>query len=141
MSSPRSSAACSSRSSAAPTTPTGTGGSKRCSAIRSGGCCPPSGPGASIASTYSEALLPWLTFAGALKMALAIFALAWPEDAAFACLILIGLSSIAAVGARFIVPFSEIANVQRAMIWLAGGLRDSRWAKSRRLLDRSIPMT
>jgi ABC-type cobalamin transport system permease subunit len=71
-------------------------------------------------------------------MALAILALAWPEDAASARLILIGigLSSMAAVGARFIVPFSEIANVRRAMIWLAGGLRDSRWAESRRLLDR-----
>jgi hypothetical protein len=71
-------------------------------------------------------------------MALAVLALAWPEDAAFAGLILIGigLSSMAAVGASFIVPFSEIANVQRAMIWLAGGLRDSRWAKSRRLRDR-----
>lgn len=76
-------------------------------------------------------------------MALAILALVWPENAAFACLILIGigLSSMAAVGARFIVPFSEIANVQRAMIWLAGGLRDSRWAESRGLPDRSIFMT
>lgn len=84
----------------------------------------------------SGALLPWLTFAGALAMALVILALAWREGAASARLILIGvgLSSMAGAGATFIATFGEIANVQRAMIWLAGSLHDARWPEIRRLL-------
>lgn len=84
----------------------------------------------------SEALLPWLTFAGALLMALAILAFAGAEGAASARLILIGvgLSSMAGAGATFIATFGEIASVQRAMIWLAGSLQDSQWSEVRRLL-------
>lgn len=84
----------------------------------------------------SEAMLPWLTFAGALAMALAILALAWRQGAASARLILIGvgLSSMAAAGATFIATFGEIAEVQRAMVWLAGSLQDSAWPEIRRLV-------
>lgn len=84
----------------------------------------------------SETLLPWLTFAGALTMALVILALAWREGAASARLILIGvgLSSMAAAGATFITVFGEIANVQRAMVWLAGSLQHGAWPEIRRLL-------
>lgn len=84
----------------------------------------------------SETLLPWLTFGGALAMALAIQALAWRAGPSTLRLILIGvaLSAMAGAGASFIAAFGEVAAVQRAMIWLAGSLQDSRWVKTRQLL-------
>lgn len=84
----------------------------------------------------SDSLLPWLTFSGALVMAFVILALSWSEGAASTRLILIGvgLSSMAGAGAMFIATFGEIANVQRAMIWLAGSLQGSRWAEVWRLV-------
>ncbi len=84
----------------------------------------------------SETLLPWLTFGGALAMALLIQALAWRAGPGTLRLILIGvaLSAMAGAGASFIAAFGDVAAVQRAMIWLAGSLQDSRWIKSRQLL-------
>ena len=84
----------------------------------------------------SETLLPWLTFGGALAMALLIQALAWRAGPSTLRLILIGvaLSAMAGAGASFIAAFGEVAAVQRAMIWLAGSLQDSRWIKSRQLI-------
>ncbi|PZQ47036.1 MAG: iron ABC transporter permease [Rhodovulum sulfidophilum] len=88
----------------------------------------------------SPSLLPWLTFSGALVMALAILALARAEGAASARLILIGvgLSSMAGAGATFIATFGEIADVQRAMIWLAGSLQGGDWGEVRRLIAWAV---
>lgn len=88
-----------------------------------------------------EAALPWLTFGGALAMSALILALAWREGAASHRLILIGvgLSAMAGAGASFISAFGEIAKVQRAMIWLAGSLQDSRWDEVRRLVAWALP--
>ncbi len=79
-------------------------------------------------STYT---LPFLTFAGALAMSAAIYVLAWREGTSSLSIILIGvgLSAMAGAAAQFIAVFGEIAALQRAMVWLAGSLQDSRWIK------------
>lgn len=79
----------------------------------------------------SEALLPWMTFAGACAMSAAIYALAWRQGTTSLRIILVGvgLSALAGAGASFISTFGDITSVQRAMVWLAGSLQDSRWAK------------
>ncbi|MEP3329764.1 iron ABC transporter permease [Sedimentitalea sp.] len=81
--------------------------------------------------TVSETLLPWLTFAGACVMSAAIYGLAWQQGTTALRIILIGvgLSALAGAGASFISTFGDITSVQRAMVWLAGTLQDSRWAK------------
>lgn len=78
-----------------------------------------------------ESLLPWLTFAGACAMSAAIYALAWRQGTTSLRIILVGvgLSSLAGAAASFISTFGDVTSVQRAMIWLAGSLQDSRWAK------------
>ena len=80
----------------------------------------------------SEIWLPWLSFAGALVMSIAIYALAWREGTNSLRIILIGigLGSLAGAGAGFIAAFGTLPDLQRAMIWLAGSLQDSRWVKS-----------
>lgn len=79
----------------------------------------------------SESLLPWLTFAGACAMSATIYLLAWKQGTTSLRIILIGvgLSALAGAAASFISTFGDITAVQRAMIWLAGSLQDSRWAK------------
>ncbi len=86
-----------------------------------------------IVSAYA---LPFLTFAGALVMSAAIYALAWREGTSSLNIILIGvgLSALAGAAAQFIAVFGEIAALQRAMVWLAGSLQDSRWIKVQTLL-------
>ena len=44
-------------------------------------------------------------------------------------LIGIGLGSLAGAGATFLSVFGPVAEVQRAMVWMAGSLNDSRWTK------------
>lgn len=79
----------------------------------------------------SEALLPWMTFAGACAMSVAIYALSWRQGTTSLRIILVGvgLSALAAAGANFISTFGDVTSVQRAMVWLAGSLQDSRWTK------------
>lgn len=74
-------------------------------------------------------LLPWLTFSGALAMSVALFALALGAGTSSLSIILIGigLSALAGGAAGFISFFGDVAKVQRAMMWLAGSLQDSRW--------------
>ena len=75
--------------------------------------------------------LPWAASAGALAMALAIYALSWRGGASSARIILIGigLSALAGAGAGMITAFGEVSAVQRAMVWLSGSLADSRWIR------------
>ena len=81
--------------------------------------------------SVSEALLPWLTFAGACGMSAAIYALSWKQGTTSLRIILVGvgLSSLGGAAASFISTFGDITSVQRAMVWLAGSLQDSRWVK------------
>ncbi|WBU53937.1 iron ABC transporter permease [Paracoccus sp. SCSIO 75233] len=88
-----------------------------------------------------ESLLPWLTFAGALGMAVAIYLLSWRDGASSMRIILIGvgLSAMAGAAASFISTFGDAAAVQRAMIWLAGSLQDSRWERVQMLAIWALP--
>ena len=88
-----------------------------------------------------QSLLPWLSFAGALAMSGAIYALAWRQGTSSTRIILIGvgLSSLAGAAASFISTFGDAASVQRAMVWLAGSLQDSRWQRVRMLAAWSLP--
>ena len=78
-----------------------------------------------------DSTLPWLTFAGALAMSVAIYLLAWRQGTTALRVILVGvgLSALAGAGASFVTTFGETTAVQRALIWLAGSLQDSRWDK------------
>lgn len=75
--------------------------------------------------------LPWAAFGGALAMSGTIYALSWRGGASSARLILIGigLSALAGAAASFISAFGDVTAVQRAMVWLAGSLADSRWVR------------
>lgn len=87
-----------------------------------------------------ERLLPMVTFAGAVAMTAAIFALSWRRGTTSLRLILIGvgLSALAGAGASFISTFGDISLVQRAMVWLSGSLHDSRWVKVQVLLAWAV---
>lgn len=93
--------------------------------------------------TLSEAALPWLTFAGALLMAALIYGLAWSGGTTSLRIILVGLglSALAGAGASTIAAFGDVATVQRAMVWLAGSLQDSRWSKVPHLILWTLPPT
>ncbi len=88
-----------------------------------------------------QSAMPALTFAGALAMALAIQALAWREGSSSMRIVLIGvgLAALAGAGASFISTFGDPAAVQRAMVWLAGSLQDSRWERVAMLAQWSLP--
>lgn len=78
-----------------------------------------------------ETALPVFAFAGALFMSLAIYILSWQAGVTSLRIILIGigLGSLAGAGATFLSVFGPVAEVQRAMVWMAGSLNDSRWTK------------
>jgi iron complex transport system permease protein len=78
-----------------------------------------------------EYLLPATSFAGAAGMALAIYILSWRHGTSSLRIILIGigLSSLASAATTFLAAFGDIRDVQRAMVWLAGTVYDSSWAK------------
>lgn len=94
------------------------------------------------AGTVPESLLPLATFAGAVTMTAVIFGFAWRGGTTSLRIILIGvgLSAMAGAGASFIATFGEIALVQRAVVWLAGSLQDSRWIKVQTLLIWASPV-
>lgn len=83
-------------------------------------------------NSVSEAWLPWLTFAGACAMSAAIYALAWQQGTTSLRIILVGvgLSALAGAAATFISTVGDITATQRAMVWLAGSLQGSSWAKA-----------
>lgn len=97
--------------------------------------------GAALAATIlivrdtavSEAWLPVASFVGALAAAVAVFALAWRGSGTSPTRIIltgIAVSAVAGAGASFISAFGGTAEVQRAMVWMAGSLQDARWIKS-----------
>lgn len=93
------------------------------------------------AGSIPETALPVLAFAGALSMSLAIYALAWRAGITSLRIILIGigLGALAGAGATFLSVFGPVAEVQRAMVWLAGSLNDSRWPKVWWLILPGLP--
>ncbi|WP_137133403.1 iron ABC transporter permease [Rhizobium sp. FKY42] len=80
-------------------------------------------------------LLQVAGFAGALAMALAVYALAWRSGTSSLRIILIGigLSSLATSFTTFLSAFGDIGDVQRALIWLAGSVYDANMVKVRML--------
>jgi iron complex transport system permease protein len=74
-------------------------------------------------------------FLGAATMALAVFALSWQGGTSSLRIILIGigLSALSAASTTFLAAFGDIADVQRAMIWLAGSVYDANMVKVRLL--------
>lgn len=100
---------------------------------------------ATVMIVWTDALpqsaMPALTFAGALAMAVAIQVLAWREGSSSLriVLIVVGLASLAGAGASFISTFGDPPAVQRAMVWLAGSLQDSRWERVAMLAQWSLP--
>lgn len=89
--------------------------------------------------TIPQDLLPVLTFAGALAMSAAIYAFSSRQGTSSVRIILIGigLGALAGAGASFVSTFGDPPAVQRAMIWLAGSLQDSRWDRVRMLAQWS----
>ncbi|ETX13420.1 iron ABC transporter permease [Roseivivax halodurans JCM 10272] len=88
-----------------------------------------------------ESILPVASFTGALAATVGIFALSWRNGTTSLRLILvgIGISAFAGACASFISTFGEVAAVQRAMVWLAGSLRDSRWDRLPELIGWMLP--
>lgn len=93
------------------------------------------------AEDIPESYLPWLAFAGALVMSGAVYGLAWRQGTTSLRIILIGigLGSMVGAGATFIAAFGPVAEAQRAMVWMAGSLQDSRWIKVRWMLIWGVP--
>jgi iron complex transport system permease protein len=85
-------------------------------------------------------LLPWLSFAGAAAMALAILLLSWRNGTSSMRLILIGIGLTALTGAAttFLSALGDIRDVQRALVWMAGSIYDSSWAKVQILAAWSV---
>lgn len=75
--------------------------------------------------------LPWAAFAGALMMVAVIQLLALRVGMRSQRIILIGIGCGAMTGgiAGFLSSMGDITAVQRAMLWMAGSLQDSRWDK------------
>lgn len=88
-------------------------------------------------------LLPWLSFAGAAAMALAIWLLSWRNGTSSMRIILIGigLSALAGAATTFLSAVGEIREVLRALIWMTGSVYDSGWTKVKILFAWSfLPM-
>lgn len=81
------------------------------------------------------ALLPVAGFAGATLMAAAVFALSWRNGTSSLRIVLIGiaLGSLAGAGSSFLIAFSDVADVQRLMIWLSGSIYAASWETVRLL--------
>jgi len=85
-------------------------------------------------------LLPWLSFAGACAMTLAIYVLSWRNGTTSMRIILIGigLSSVASAATTFLSAVGDLRDVQRALVWLTGSVYDSNWTKVKILAAWSI---
>ena len=83
-----------------------------------------------------SSILPLASFGGAMLMAIAIYVLSWRNGTSSVRMLLIGigLGSLAGGATTFMSAFGEVADVQRAMIWLTGSVYDSSWAKVETLL-------
>ena len=75
--------------------------------------------------------LPWAALAGALAMTALIQTLSLRFGMRSQRMILIGLALGAVAGglSSFLSAMGDITAVQRAMLWMAGSLQDSRWEK------------
>lgn len=75
--------------------------------------------------------LPWAAFGGALIMVALIQGLALRVGMRSQRIILIGIGCGALTGgfAGLLSAFGDISSLQRAMVWMAGSLQDSRWEK------------
>lgn len=90
----------------------------------------------------SPLLLPLAGFAGATLMAGAIFVLSWKNGTSSIRLLLIGigLGALAGGATTFLAAIGDIGDVHRAMVWMAGSLYDSSWAKVAALAAWSLPV-
>ncbi|MFE3839007.1 FecCD family ABC transporter permease [Pseudogemmobacter sonorensis] len=86
--------------------------------------------------------LPWAALAGALGMAALIQILSLRFGMRSQRMILIGLALGAVAGglSAFLSAMGDITAVQRAMLWMAGSLQDSRWEKLHLLLLWLAPL-
>ncbi|MFT4013223.1 MAG: iron ABC transporter permease [Paracoccus sp. (in: a-proteobacteria)] len=91
---------------------------------------------------FAAAWLQWAALAGALIMAALIQILSLRFGMRSQRMILIGLALGAVAGgiSSFLAVLGDIATVQRAMIWMAGSLQDSRWEKLSLLLAWLAPL-
>lgn len=82
-------------------------------------------------TNISPSVLPWAGFAGAMTMAVAVYALSWKRGTSSLRIILvgIGLSALAGAGTSFLTAFGNVMDVQRAMIWLSGSVYGADWSK------------
>lgn len=80
-------------------------------------------------------LLPVAGFAGATLMAAAVFVLSWRNGTSSLRIVLIGiaLGSLAGAGSSFLIAFSDVADVQRLMIWFSGSVYAASWETLRLL--------
>lgn len=86
--------------------------------------------------------LPWAALAGALVMTLLIQVLSLRFGMRSQRMILIGLALGATAGgaSSFLAATGDIASVQRAMVWMAGSLQDSRWEKLWPMVGWLVPL-
>lgn len=86
--------------------------------------------------------LPWAALGGALVMAALIQILSLRFGMRSQRMILIGLALGAVAGgvSSFLVAMGDIVSVQRAMLWMAGSLQDSRWQKIGLLVLWLVPL-
>jgi iron complex transport system permease protein len=91
-----------------------------------------------IAATGGAATqyLPLAGFAGAVAMAVAIYALSWRDSTSSLRIIFmgIGLGALAGATVTIVIAFAEIRDVQRALIWLAGSVYHADWTVVRVLI-------
>lgn len=81
-------------------------------------------------------ILPVSAFAGALSIAVVIYALAWNNGSSPILLILIGvgLSAIATAFTSLLITFGQIDDVSNALVWLAGSVYGRTWEQVLSLL-------
>lgn len=79
----------------------------------------------------AAAWLPWAALSGALVMAALIQILGLRFGMRSQRMILIGLAlgTVAGGMTSFLATMGDVTSVQRAMLWMAGSLQDSRWEK------------
>lgn len=90
---------------------------------------------------FSPGLLSLAGFLGASVMAAAVVGLSWRDGTSSIRIILvgIGLGAVAGGVTTFLAALGDIGDVQRAMIWMAGSLYESDWARLAALAAWTVP--